>query len=132
MEREILFRGKRDYNGEWLYGDLLSHAYERPNIRPVNDVNNYPVIPQTVGQYTSLNDKNGVKIFEGDIVEVLNPDPFINTTGVVVYNDGCFDVEFYRRDIVRDYLKCLVCNWACRVIGNIHDNPELLEEKENG
>lgn len=124
MNREILFRGKSPITRNWVTGDLFQHGEQR---FIMHDNRNTEVITETVGEYTGLTDMNGKKIFEGDIVEVLNPEPFINTTGIVVYNDGCFDVEFCRHDVVRDYLKCLVCNWSCRVVGNINDNPELLE-----
>jgi uncharacterized phage protein (TIGR01671 family) len=132
--REILFRGKCVDNGEWVYGDLqqmetmyiLSKekqtpphigCFWKPNM----------VIPETVGQFTGLTDKNGKKIFEGDVVR----ETFLATDviGDIRYIDGCFDFVFKRdgRE-VRDYLKCLTCNHCVEIIGNIHDNPELLED----
>lgn len=84
------------------------------------------VNPSTAGQFTGLTDKNGVKIFEGDILH----ESFLQTNlvGDIRLIDGCFDFIFKRdgREI-REYLKCLTCNHCIEMIGNIHDNPELLE-----
>jgi uncharacterized phage protein (TIGR01671 family) len=125
--REILFRGKR-YNGAWLAGDLLANKYERPNICPIGDVNCYPVIPETVGQYTGMKDKNGEKIFEGDIVKY-------STTCEIftVAWHGSF-AEFViskPNKATRGSKDMYLVNRYCEVIGNIYDNPELLEGEEN-
>lgn len=126
--REILFRGKRIDNGEWIYGDYTKYAFtEKPCIC---DKEHWAEIdPSTIGQYTGLTDK-GKKIFEGDIVKrefTLWHGETKKTRetqiGVVVYsNRDCgFQVE----------KKCnLRKPWdgdTIEVIGNIHDNPELLE-----
>ena len=132
-EREILFRGKRTDNGEWIEGDLLQiKYYNKPiierKIMPQTPVSSaYPVIPETVGQYTGLTDKNGVRIFEGDIVSLVKHDGLIykvvyvpcryelvNSKGV-----NCFVLDIYKSENIE-------------VIGNIHDNPELLGGENNG
>lgn len=133
MDRELLFRGKRPDNGKWVEGGFVQS--ENSWIVTIEDPDGYfkhhLVYRSTVGQYTGLTDKNGVKIFEGDRVALINPKPFKNTTGVVQFVDGCFDVVFDREGFGRDYLKSLVCNWTCKVIGNIHDNPEWMGGKSN-
>lgn len=125
--REILFRGKARVNGEWVYGDLI-HEYrgrERGIYQNGPEIV-YPLLPKTEGQYTGLIDKNGKKIFEGDIIK------FGKSLGAVNYDEGCFCVKpnkpYWRRlsnpaiDIVMNEYPNEI-----EVIGNIHDNPELLE-----
>jgi len=132
MNREILFRGKRLENGEWVFGDLLqvkySNGYYRASIVEQTPVaSNFPVEPETVGQYTGLKDKNGVKIFEGDIVGA-----FLRTQIFEV--KWCAERGGYFLDDVdccggyEPSTECLGnMLHTIEVIGNIHDNPELLE-----
>ena len=128
-DREILHKAKRLDNGEWVEGYYVHNAagqhmmvggcYDKSYIMTEVD-------PSTVCRYTGLTDKHGTRIFEWDRVAVINPAPFNRTTGTVIFADGCFDVVFDRKDFGRDYLKCLVCNWTCEVIGNRWDNQELM------
>lgn len=80
-------------------------------------------------QFTGLYDKNGAKIYEGDIVSFVNIG-FGNRKvfAEVKMNDGCFDVV---NDVFRDYLKCHVVNKSVEVIGNIHERSENMQDKEN-
>ena len=123
--REILFRGKRLDNGEWVEGYYLRigpAANERAYIIPyyASTLYTYEVDPATAGQFTGLLDKNGKRIFEGDIVR----GPHIGDdlmTEPVEFSAVCGWLPF-------DYLR----EDLCEVIGNIHDNPELLEVSEDG
>ena len=76
MNREILFRGKRMDSDKWEYG-FLSWS-DSPRKRSYH-INNYVVYTETVGQFTGLNDKNGTKIFEGDIIKVNHNREYLNT-----------------------------------------------------
>lgn len=135
--REILFRAKAinrtgyersNYkNGDWVYGWLtkprnpLCPEKLPADMRDTDGVSGIDVDFDTVGQYTGLMDKNGVKIFEGDIVRIggVNYPVIFNTLG------GC--AEFALKDDVPfgfDYI-----NVPMKVVGNIYDNPELLEEE---
>ena len=69
MEREILFRGKRIDNGEWVEGNYIFEDFDRVGIHQIGTIIQCFVIPKTVGQFTGLLDKKGKKIFEGDIVK---------------------------------------------------------------
>ena len=123
--REILFRGKRTDNGDWEYGDLWCNPYGKRVVcivSPINDqgtTGGNEVDPETIGQYTGLKDKNGKKIFEGDIVR--NPETsdvgeiyFDTNTATFAIKFASFIVNFF------DYN-----NSDVEVIGNIYDNPEL-------
>ena len=129
MNREILFRGKRTDNGEWIEGLVARY---NPKFDCANIVDGFeslvPVKTETVGQYTGLTDKNGKKIFEGDIVKHYN---------------HC-DIKEYSEDIGRVFYYTETCRFlrtsklfpddcpeihsSCEyeVIGNIYDNPELI------
>lgn len=128
--REILFRGKRTDNGEWVYGYLyITHkgeyeigAYNKKfGIERVTHV----VIPGTVGQYTGLTDKNGKKIFEGDICRVTRH--CILCYGSITFIKGSFWFDEFNTDSVLELSKLEINNFEIEVIGNIHDNPELLK-----
>ena len=134
--REILFRGKRADNGEWVEGDVLQTRYHSGHIEyqimpqtPVSSA--VPVLPETVGQFTGLTDKNGKRIFEGDICKFKRfNDVHI---GKVVFNVTTASFIMWYQPIVGAYgekatqkMLLSVCD-NIEVIGNIHDNPELLE-----
>ena len=133
--REILFRGKRVDNGEWVYGAYGNHTsfdamiIDRPYLTGNSDLsalNFWMVNPATVGQYTGLTDKNGTKIFEGDILSErpsMNNEPYI---GYVKYDEEltAYRIIFKDQSIVH-ILGSYSTSYT--VIGNIHDNPELLK-----
>lgn len=140
--REIIFRGKRIDNGKWVEGYLLSYedgraricergtdifCYERDD--SIIQTVAHEVIPETVGQFTGLTDKNGVRIFEGDICQIKNH-RLIDDTPFVVEWEGFVYNGWTWRDLVDDSEDSFTNGAAkvCEVIGNIHDNPELLGE----
>lgn len=151
--REILFRGKREDSGEWVYGYLNCHPspvqigdYNNPwaiHVPPVDPDDNggvYWTYPSTIGQYTGLTDKNGVKIFEGDICDFTVFDCLDNDTqyrSVVVYSGSRFmlwksvDNEYYGADGGFDLDEVVTQDDEFEIIGNIQDNPELLKETRN-
>lgn len=136
--REILFRGKRQDNGEWVEG-FFAQSGEMTYILIDNDfavgyVKMKEVVPKTVGQYTGLTDKNGKKIFEGDIVR-YRPEYWSEPHWSVVeycadkWNYPAFDLKDH--DYESNGLQSAHEEGVeLEVIGNIHDNPELLEVEE--
>ena len=124
MKREILFRGKRADNGEWVYGNLIDSD---SIVGKIVDFDGeyfipefwYKVDPETVGQFTGLTDKNGTKIFDGDIVRFYDDSEDELTNGVVVFNsDFCsFCVSMIGHEDVM-----LMSHWQYEAIGNIYDN----------
>lgn len=132
--REILFRAKRKDNGEWVEGgfsqydcpDPFGAAVEMPSIIKYGEPCSlfwFEVDPETVGQYTGLKDKNGKKIFEGDIVNAERTYNKENYTGSIVFWNGCFAVQ----DAKTRNVPAVDLFDVFEVIGNIHDNQELLE-----
>ena len=129
--REILFRGKRVDNGEWIQGDIVQFPVHGV-VRIVEQEPSYKdaeVDSDTVGQYTGLTDKNGKKIFEGDIVVV--PLSGKSAKGIIKYfkTDIC-GFTVITQPQYSNYV--LQKNCAYEVIGNIHDNPELLGGESDG
>ena len=149
--REIKFRGKSKNNNEWCYGtyiftdDNKNGPFRRKPFKESHKIVFWcsgdwnmggwvdeEVIPETIGQYTGLKDKNGKEIYEGDIIGCHNP----NIKHLIFYNEkqGRF-MAALNGDIENDYIN--VCglddsrwNASKEVIGNIHDNPELIKEEE--
>ena len=141
--REILFRGKRVDNGEWVEGSLIHQTmfYGDPvdcyhilydGEFHADYYGSAEVIPETVGQFTGLLDKNGRKIFEGDIVILLEyvKKTFDVDDGEVRYGRGGFHVKEFSALNSLNTLMSYDGVFCGEVIGNIHDNPELLEEKQ--
>ena len=139
--REILFRGKRCDNGEWVQGFYVraDHHWHKNGIHKdwialgasANGGwfalhNKYAVKKESISQFTGLTDKNGKKIFEGDVVKVLQgKDKGIACVG---FENGAFMLypqtgNIYERTLWEYWYN----DWEVEIIGNIHDNPELLE-----
>lgn len=130
MTREIKFRAK-SLDGLWEYGELHLLFCEHPYIHNMNGARIY-IDPDTVGQFTGLHDKNGKEIYEGDIIAANGKQIGYIVGGVRGY---CYDVIYTpakpngEKDwslygvVVSDYPN------QCEVIGNVHDNPELLTTK---
>ena len=142
--REILFRGKSTETNQWIYG--CYHIWEKRQVCALDNdrlkddeisyvitVNSFAdwnmprtmqaveVIADTVGQYTGLTDRNGNKIFEGDIVNILTE---YEEIGVIVYEDGGFIVCV--DDFFIDFINNINGTDVVEVIGNKYDDPELL------
>lgn len=147
MSREILFRGKRVDNGEWIRGDLITTPFIRnatqQNIYNILDITKadydsfedlvedngiFEVDPETVCQYTGLTDKNGRKIFEGDIVQYIDEIIRKEKVDEVKYNEthaAFCRLHKGKRGLQYLFIDEIIAN-KCEVIGNIFDNPELI------
>lgn len=132
--REVLFRAKRDNGGEWVHGYYVrmpdvwgsTHRIYIPAENPDERNQVLYIDPETLGEFTGLKDKNGIKIFEGDIVQTDDPyeEPAAvfydeRETEFAIIVDNCYyglGSSFNETDLT--------------VIGNIHDNPELITKGE--
>lgn len=142
--REILFRGKRISNSKWVEGFMYSQHFPlefRDDFYIRCYDTDYLVIPETVGQYTGLTDNNGTKIFEGDILDVSSD---VAYGGVAVHRLGYFVVEFHNGCFMKSALDDpqlsffdnakrkglyhFISTDIHKIVGNIHDNPELLQK----
>ena len=148
-ERTIIFRGKRTDNGEWVEGyyacesnhacfayELKYHHYIFKDVFldwNLGGLEKYEVLPETIGQYTGLCDKNGNMIFEGDVVqfednnyvvrrECDTPGGYWAETGYILDHIGWNDYSHFTDTIDEGNNEICV-----EIIGNIHDNPELLK-----
>lgn len=127
--REIIFRGKRKDNGKWVEGHYGEYYSGKENVSCISISKEtisgslyYDVIPKTVGQYTGLTDKNGSKIFEGDIL-ILHA---ALGNFVVRWSESICSFVAGEKERMRPCMNSGTMKY-CEVIGNIFDNPELLE-----
>lgn len=138
--RTIKFRGKRVDNKEWVEGDLMKHKPFREFRTYIKKSNTgervwIEVIPETVGQFTCLHDKNGKEIYEGDVLKEATPRSHMfkvwNEQGGFVMNQFQDDFKATVEKIsfwqpMHDMQNISYINTSLEIIGNIHDNPELL------
>ena len=134
--REILFRGKRMDTGEWVEGHYnYANWYLPPSMKivdtthhilPVGHGDSYEIDINTIGQYTGLTDKNGKKIFEGDIVQANFRTNHSKQIFRVTFDDGMFLFDNNYAKVPKYEI------YSMNVIGNIHDNPELLGGGNDG
>lgn len=144
--REIEFRGKRTCDNEWTYGWFIGiYQTEDGDVGCIRDYTGKDnlVKLKTVGQYTGLKDKNGKKIFEGDIVKTVTIDEKETRYGVVKfgkYKDINFEDSCCGFYVELEEIQCSIFNGEAdgyclldvvEVAGNIYDNPELLEEQND-
>lgn len=139
--RDILFRGKDVHTKEWRYGGLIDmsgdgtyflivESYPSASTIPLYMLmkeHAHFVVPETIGQYTGLKDKNGVKIFEGDIADHVYqawPSRCVNR-GVIFYDEECVRFAHKLRSMNPELGRITTEAWE--VIGNVYDNPELLD-----
>ncbi len=150
--KQTLFRGKRTDNNEWIYGfyfesvaDGMKHCYIKYETWDEGFVT-YEVIPETVGQLTDLPDNNGNKIFENDILKIISSirSEIIDNThafgsekredcAIVLwdYKTGGYKLKVYHEGKYKRIARFSIghlCVYKAEVIGNIYDNPELLED----
>jgi uncharacterized phage protein (TIGR01671 family) len=149
--REILFRGKEARTGKWIEGYycpcVISGFPASPCIIGKENLDKGVwtpdrIIPKSIGQFTGLTDKNGKKVFEGDIIRIFSSDWWCGYTDnrlekekcIVSYKENTACFEFYDGKFKLSFDEYLYHDsekkYSLEVIGNVHDNPELLEVKE--
>lgn len=138
MDDIILFRGKRLENGEWVEGHFFTQVYHSATleeewywfIKPIGGEpwEYYRIDPKTLGQFVKKRDRNGVRIFEHDIVTIRGSKKQ-GLPAEIRYNREGASFEIAR--VGYNPITLYDANEWCEVIGNIHDNPELLEGERN-
>ncbi len=136
MNREILFRAKMWDESKWVCGTF---SYEEGGVPKIYELvwdENYhtyvpedcDIIPESLGEYTGLTDRNGVKIFEGDIIRYCPVRDGEVKTGCVSWseNNGAYIIEVMDGSVDAFWVHTVIFG-KCEIIGNVHDNPELLE-----
>ena len=127
--REIKFRGQRVDNGKWFYGYPIKQfgvlkIYQDQETKDFGEWI-YEVKPETIGQYTGLKDNNDKEIYEGDMVQYKNS--IEHGIGEVVFDNCGFEFNWLDRNEFPTSMKYLMCSSELEIIGNIYENPELLE-----
>lgn len=144
MNERYLFRGKRKDNGKWIEGNLINCAFFNDDGFPIfyildtdnieydcwediaEEINYLEVIPETVEQCSGVPDKNGTLMYEGDIVKGLF-DFGLEIMSVCTFKDGAFGLTAKQCGAYHFSAFTSICNVKYEVIGNIHDNPNLLK-----
>lgn len=142
--RDILFRGKRVDNQDWVYGNLVLNKSDGLLINvyientDINEFRQWEVIPKTVGQFTGLTDKNGTKIFEWDILDLGQTVNGCNLFSVewdknrygwnIRYHVKMNNPRLYEYSVESFFAIDEMTGEGVEIIGNIHDNPDLLEK----
>lgn len=154
--REIIFKGKRKDNGEWIYwniyGELCRLSGKRARLEiPKTAGESYYhyiyqirqlILPESISEFSGLTDKNETKVFEGDIVKFTDSLFGYSHTGMVCFNEGsfCIKYEYWNKERFhrigqtekwQDMGASAVITYQYEVIGNIYDNPELIGGEKN-
>ena len=125
--REILFRGKRKLGNEWIESSLHTEKFADDEEYLCCEINQCDVYPETVGQYTGLTDKNGRKIFEGDIVIDKYSKEKFGFVGVVKYNENLTKFQIVSDKYPNYDVGVGSRRDSIKILGNAYDNPELLK-----
>jgi uncharacterized phage protein (TIGR01671 family) len=129
MKREIDFRGKSIIDKKWIYGFLSYSDNEDVYYIGVQELMT-PVITESVGQYTVLKDKNGKKIFEGDVVQITGVslgEPYTFSSEIIWGQKGSWHPSGTYCENLSEYITSISGKNNSTVIGNIHEHPELLK-----